>query len=258
MSGIQNVVLIGSGNVATHLAEICIAKDFNIQQVFSKNIEHAKTLATRYHTAAINDPQELILSADLYIIAVKDDAIAELNGTLRIPDKIVVHTSGTASIEAIKDISGRTGVFYPLQTFTKYRSLHWQTIPICIEGSDYETINALGGFALEISDAVFSIDSASRRRLHLAAVFVNNFGNYLLGQAKEIVGEDLPFSILHPLAIETIEKAFDMAPDQAQTGPAIRGDQKTIDVQLKSLEANPAATELYNLFNKLIREKYKK
>jgi predicted short-subunit dehydrogenase-like oxidoreductase (DUF2520 family) len=252
MGEIANIILIGSGNVATHIARVCKEKNINVLQVYSPHIENARALGEHFNIEALNDINNLNKSADLYIIAVKDDAIAELNQTLRIPDKIVVHTSGTSDIEALKDISGKTGVFYPLQTFTKNRPVVWQDIPLCIEGSDTETKELLVSFAKKFSGSVLEIDSQRRRKLHLSAVFANNFINFLLRESKDVLGSDLPFSILYPLVMETVKKAFEIGPENAQTGPALRGDQKTIEAHLKLLNDNPSAKELYTLFNSLI------
>jgi predicted short-subunit dehydrogenase-like oxidoreductase (DUF2520 family) len=258
MNEIKSVVLIGSGNVATHLGKICLEKGIKIVQVYSLNADHAQLLAQKTGSTATDNLQHINQAADLYIIAVKDDAIQELNAGLKLGNKIVVHTSGTAGLNAIQDISSRTGVFYPLQTFTKTRSLAWENIPVCIESSEQETLTILKDFAAKLTSQVFEIDSATRSRVHLAAVFANNFTNYLLDRANNIIGEELPFNILKPLVQETIEKAFDIGPEKAQTGPAVRDDMKTIDAQIRKLENHPEALELYLIFTALIHKKYHK
>jgi len=256
MTSIQKVVLIGSGNVATQLAIIFLDKGIDIIQVYSLHLNNANELAEKIGCEAIDDLSELDQDADLYIIAIKDDAIYALNDHgFHLPGKLVVHTSGSAPLEAIHKISEITGVFYPLQTFSKHRVVHWEKIPVCIEASDPETGELLHEFAERITGSVFHIDSPTRRRLHLAAVFANNFTNYLLGVANEIVGEKLPFTILEPLIQETLDKAVDMGPDAAQTGPAIRCDHKTIEAHLKLLETNPAAKELYEIISGMIGNK---
>jgi predicted short-subunit dehydrogenase-like oxidoreductase (DUF2520 family) len=256
MQSIKKVVLIGSGNVATQLANVFVEKGIEILQVYSPNLNHAKNLASVLRCEPIDDLDHIDQEADLYLIAVKDDAITAINDKLRLHGKIAVHTSGSAGLSEISSISNKTGVFYPLQTFTKNRAINWQKIPICLEASDPDTGELLHEFAERISNTVFDIDSHSRRQLHLAAVFANNFTNYLLGQAKDIISNKLPFTILEPLIQETIDKAFDMGPDAAQTGPALRGDTHTIEAHLKLLENDPETMNLYRILTDFIARKH--
>jgi predicted short-subunit dehydrogenase-like oxidoreductase (DUF2520 family) len=256
LENIKNIVLIGSGNVATQLASVFVAKGVNILQVYSYHAAHAETLANIIGCRPTADLGKLNKDADLYIIAVKDDAISTLNDRLlRLHNKLVVHTSGSVPLGAIDRISERTGVFYPLQTFTKNRAVNWQSIPLCIEANDKEVQSSLHQFAGRITDSVFDIDSHTRRKLHLAAVFANNFTNYLLGLSKEIIGADLPFDILKPLVQETLDKAFEIVPEEAQTGPALRGDVKTMEAHLELLSHNTEAQALYNLISDFIGKK---
>ena len=258
MTSIQKITLIGSGNVATQLAGAFMDKGIQIIQVYSLHLNNARILASKIGCEASNDLAKLNQDADLYIIAVKDDAISSLNeGNFRMRGKTVVHTSGSAGLDAINHISDKTGVFYPLQTFSKNRAVDWKKIPVCIEASDPETGDLLHEFAERVTNSVFYIDSNTRRRLHLAAVFANNFTNYLLSQANEIIGDKLPFSILEPLVKETLEKALDIGPEAAQTGPAMRGDIHTMEAHLKLLENKPEAKELYHIISELIGKKYK-
>jgi len=253
---IRSAILLGSGNVATHLGEVLLQKGIKILQVYSLHENHAQELAEKTGSEAISDITKINTSADIYIICVKDDAISEIDLVLRLPGKLVVHTSGSADLQTITHISEKTGVLYPLQTFTKNRNVHWPSIPICIEGSDGQTTQDLLEFAGLISPHVHEIETATRRKLHLAAVFANNFTNYLLSNAKEIVGDKIPFSLLKPLVLETVEKAFETDPAQVQTGPAARGDHKTIETHLALLQDNPAAKELYDVITKLLLQKY--
>jgi len=252
----EKIVLIGSGNVATQLASIFIEKGLQITQVYSHSLARAEALAKAINCEGISDLNKLRKDADLYIIAVKDDAIAEVAANLRLPGKTVVHTSGSIALDTIKSISDQTGVFYPLQSFTKGRKLNWQHIPVILESIDSETLIALKKLAQRITDSVFEIDSEHRKKLHLAAVFANNFINYLLGDAKEILGEDIPFSILQPLVKETVSKAFDMGIEASQTGPAKRGDLKTIETHLELLKAHPGAEMIYKTITDAIVKKY--
>ena len=252
----EKIVLIGSGNVATMLADVFIEKGLQIAQVYSHSLEHAEALAKAINCEGISDLNKLRKDADLYVIAVKDDAIAEVAANLRLPGKTVVHTSGSIALDTIKNISEKTGVFYPLQSFTKGRKLDWQNIPIIIESNDNGTVITLKNLGERVAGSVYEINSENRKKLHLAAVFANNFINYLLGEAKEILGENIPFTILQPLVNETVSKAFDLGIEASQTGPAKRGDLKTIEAHLAILKTHPGAEILYKMITAAIAKKY--
>lgn len=258
MQSIEKIVLIGSGNVATQLAGVFPEKGMQIVQVYSPNLDHAETLAIRSGCAATNLLSNIRQDADLYVIAVKDDAISEINKKLRLPGKMVVHTSGSVGLSAIRNISEKSGVFYPLQTFTRVRKVNWHDIPVILESSDPGTRILLKDLAGKITGSVFEIDSENRKKLHLAAVFANNFINHLLGEAGEILGKQIPFNILQPLVNETVSKAFDLGTEKAQTGPAKRGDMKTIEGHMKWLQSNPEAEKIYRLLTESILSKYGK
>jgi hypothetical protein len=107
-----------------------------------------------------------------------------------------------------------------------------------------------------ISDDVREISSDQRKSLHLAAVFVNNFTNHLFQIGNELCGEHrLPFDILLPLIRETVQKLDHLSPLDAQTGPARRNDQKTMENHLHQLD-NKNYKDIYTLLSKSINEKY--
>jgi len=257
MQSIEKVVLIGSGNVATQLAHLFIEKGIKVLQVYSFHLDHAKQIANFTGSDTTNSLDEIRKDADLYVIAVKDDAIPEINSRLKLPGKLVIHTAGAVPLEEINLISDQTGVFYPLQTFSKTRNAYWQNIPIILEASSPETLLILKQFASEISGSVFEMNSNSRKKLHLAAVFANNFVNHLLGEAKEILDKEIPLSILEPLVRETIDKAFSQGIEASQTGPARRHDLKTIEAHLSLLKSMPDAQNIYKVITDSIIAKYR-
>jgi predicted short-subunit dehydrogenase-like oxidoreductase (DUF2520 family) len=224
------VSIIGSGNVAQHLITAfqkvaLIENTIEIVQVFSRQKE---ALVQIIHENQIITNLQDLKEADLYIIAVSDDAIATVSAQLPFKNRLVVHTSGSIGLEVLSD-NNLKGVFYPLQTFTKGKKVDFSSIPVCLEATnskDFETISKL---AYLLTEKVFSINSEQRKALHVAAVFVNNFTNHLYSIANQICKEkDIPFDILKPLILETAEKIITLPPDDAQTGPAKRNDQQTI------------------------------
>lgn len=254
------IFFLGSGNVATQLGFALLESGYTISGIFSRNPETGKYLATEFNTIYTDDVLAIHSDADIYIFAVKDDAISQLSKTLRLPGKIVVHTSGTVEATALSDISENYGVFYPLQTFRKTHKTEWNGLPVCIEGANESVTDNLSRLTYAINANPYIIDSEKRRKLHLAAVWVNNFTNYLLGVAEDICKEsNIPFSILEPLAKETIRKAFEEGPYNSQSGPALRGDAGTLEKHLKMLGDDEEDNRLlYVLISKAIRQSHKK
>lgn len=249
-----SVVILGTGNLAKHLFNAFTETDSaQVVQVVGRNRDHLEWFSEK--TAVSNDFSS-ISEADVYLIAVKDDAIPEVSLALSHKESVVAHTSGAVSLTAIA--AERKGVFYPLQTFTEGKKLDFKPIPLCIEGSSPEAILVLQKLAYCLSDNVQQIDSDQRKKLHLAAVFVNNFTNHLFGVGEEICLESqLSFDLLKPLIRETAEKVQSMSPKLAQTGPARRGDQKSMQEHLKLLK-NKNQIALYTLCSEAIENAYEK
>jgi predicted short-subunit dehydrogenase-like oxidoreductase (DUF2520 family) len=223
-----------------------------ILQIYSRTLEKAQKLAEKTGCFSTNNFDWLNKDADIYILTVKDDSIQQIASSLQLPGKLVLHTSGSVPMTMLSTISENTGVLYPLQTFTKDRPVNWREIPLCIEASNLKSYSTLKTFASSISEVVQPVDSDTRKHVHLAAVFVNNFTNFLYGQALSFIPDKLPLTLLKPLAEETIRKAFELGPQQAQTGPAIRGDLKTIAAHEEMLQEHPVALQVYKMLTDMI------
>jgi predicted short-subunit dehydrogenase-like oxidoreductase (DUF2520 family) len=249
------ITLIGSGNVAQHLIKAFTKSELvEIVQVFSRKKEKLSSLI---EFEKIVSNFEDLKESDLYIIAVTDNAIAEVSQQLPFNNQLVVHTSGTASIETLDD-KNRKGVFYPLQTFSKNKEIDFSVIPICLEADNTFDFRVLETVAKSISKAVFPINSEQRKALHLAAVFVNNFTNHLYQIGQEICEENqVPFDILKPLIQETAEKIKILDPVDAQTGPAKRNDSNTIEAHLEYL-TNENQKNIYKILTQSIQHNGKK
>jgi len=244
------ITLIGSGNVAQHLIKAFAKSELvEIAQVFSRKKE---TLASLIEFDKIVDDFQDLKEADLYIIAVTDNVISEVSKQLPFVNQLVVHTSGTASIETLDD-KNRKGVFYPLQTFSKNKEVDFSVIPICLEAENTFDFRVLDTVAKSISKAVFPINSQQRKALHVAAVFVNNFTNHLYHIGQEICEENkVPFEILKPLIQETADKINTLNPTDAQTGPAKRNDSTTIEAHLEYL-TNENQKNIYKILTQSIQ-----
>ena len=254
----MNVVLLGSGNVATNLALALKANGENIVQVFSPNLVNAKELAERISSEPINSFSEIDQTADLYIISVKDDAIAGVARNLKDVDGLVVHTSGTTDIEVLSSEVKHAGVFYPLQTFSKSREVDFKTIPLCLEASDQHQLEILTQVAEKLSDKVYQLDGEKRKVLHLSAVFACNFTNHLYALSNQILTEnDLNFDLIKPLIAETAYKVMSDSPENVQTGPAIRHDENTMNKHLAMLSDLPELQEIYQTLSNSIKLAHK-
>ena len=248
------IVLLGSGNVATNLAKALNAKGENVVQVYSPNLLNAKLLAAQINAEAIDDLSKVVSTADLYIVSVKDDAIEEVASQLAHVNGLVVHTSGTTDIKLLSAHLAQTGVFYPLQTFSKIKAVSFDHIPLCIEANDQDQLLLLKQLASKLSNQVYELDGEKRKVLHLAAVFACNFPNHLFSLANEILEENgLNFNIIRPLIAETADKVMGNLPENVQTGPAIRGDETTMNKHLGMLENKPELQHIYQTLSNSIK-----
>ena len=247
----MKIALLGAGNVGWHLGHRLAQQGLLPVQVFSPRLARAQELAQALGTQAIHTLAELRTDADLYLLAVPDAAISplalELQGLLP-PTALLAHTSGATPSEALGTYFVHTGVFYPLQTFSRAHALDFAQVPLCICASTPQAEQHLLQLAHQLSHTVQQIDDQQRATLHLAAVFVNNFTNCLYGVGQAIVQEQgLPFQLLQALITETAAKIQRLSPAEAQTGPARRHDQATIDRHLALLAQHPQWQQLYAL-----------
>jgi len=246
----MRITLIGSGNVATHLGAAFKNAGHHIVQVYSPNLQHAALLAYHTKAEAIDSLQQIKPETDVFIIAVKDDAINTLAKELAIFHKLILHTSGSTSMATLLKYTSKAGVFYPLQTFSSSKELDFWGVPLCIEGSDEAILSEIKELAQTVSNHVKEVNSANRRILHLAAVFACNFPNYLYAVAQQVLEQhQLPFDLLRPLIMETAEKVQQQLPADVQTGPAVRNDVNSMNKHLELLKNSPVLQQIYELLS---------
>lgn len=228
-----SVVILGNGNVATHLYNaFSKAPGISVMQINSRTITE-------------------IEDSDITIIAVSDDAIQQVSKTIINREGLIVHTSGAVDINALKN--KRKGVFYPLQSFTKNAEIDFNEVPFCLETENNEDYTLLENLAKTLGSKIYQISSEQRKKLHVAAVFVNNFTNHMYKIGNDICSNNkIPFEILHPLIEETARKIKTLSPVHAQTGPAKRNDTQTIKNHLEDL--NLEQQKIYQLLTKSIQE----
>lgn len=247
------IVILGTGNVALNLLRAFrSSKTAEVVQVVGRN---KNNIPQSEDLPSFTSDFKNIKEADIYIIAVSDNAIRTVSQQLNNEKGVVIHTSGSKGMEVLPKNSER-GIFYPLQTFSKERTPNFSEIPICIEAENDLVLSQLEALAKGLSDTVVKINTEQRTALHLAAVFMNNFTNHLIYQADEICkNHQLSSELLKPLLRETIQKLEDMSPLEAQTGPARRGDYKTI-LNHMGLLKDQKQREIYSLLSQSIQLTY--
>ncbi len=256
----DKIVLIGAGNVGYHLGKRLKACGLNVVQIFSRQVAKAQRLSETIEVPFVTDLKQIVTDAELYILAVNDSAIAAVASNLKPEKGLVVHTSGATPSIILQSYFTRFGVFYPLQTFSISKAVDFEVVPICVYANKARDEDFLFKIGQQISSKVYKIDDMQRANLHVAAVFVNNFTNYLFQVGYNILEkENLSFDLLRPLILETAEKVQKNIPTEMQTGPAIRGDDATIEWHLEYLKQFPAYRELYQILtNNIKTEVFKK
>ncbi len=249
------VCMIGAGNVATHLT-IALNTVADIVQIYSHTLINARRLAEhigRPHTAT-DAIDNITHDADIYIVSVKDDCIADV--AAHTPDcGIWAHTSGSIDMSVFAGLKTNYGVFYPLQTFSRTADLDISQVPFFIEGNDTTAFDRLFALASLISIVVEPADSNRRKALHIAAVFACNFVNFMWTQADTLLRRDnLDITFMMPLLKETLNKLNHLSPAEAQTGPARRGDLNIINKHLLDLSGD--AKTIYSLLSDMIVKQY--
>jgi predicted short-subunit dehydrogenase-like oxidoreductase (DUF2520 family) len=245
----MDIVIIGTGNTATILGRKLVQARHRILQVYGRDSMAASELAYILDTESTNYWSMVNRTADLYIVAVSDIAIEEVIKELELPEKTMVHTAAAVSMDVLKKGSSHHGVFYPLQSLKKEDG-HLPEIPIIIDASDEKTLEELSRLAGSISEHVIRAGDDQRLKIHLAAVFVNNFVNHLYVLAEDFCRkEGIDFSLLHPLIQETALRVKNFPPSKAQTGPATRGDAATMEKHRSLLVKHPELERFYELFS---------
>lgn len=250
----MNIVIIGSGNVAAVLGRKFKAAGHSILQIFSRNARAASELAYEWDTESTNYKSTINKTADVYLVAVNDDAIDEVVTELKFPGKVVAHTAASVPKEVLKGMSEHYGVFYPLQSLRKEMG-RLPDIPVFFDGNDDYTKSVLATLARSIAPVqALEAGDDDRQKLHVAAVVVSNFTNHLYTLAEEYCRkEGLDFRQLLPLIGETAVRIQSMPPQQAQTGPAIRHDKETIEKHLALLKDHPRLKNIYLLLTESIQ-----
>jgi predicted short-subunit dehydrogenase-like oxidoreductase (DUF2520 family) len=256
---IQTIVILGAGRLGTHLAVALARQGLDILQVYNRTPSRGQSLALKTGACHTSDLRQIIPTADLYILTVSDTAVAEIAGQINLERKLVVHTSGSLDMSVLSPVSENIGVLYPLQTFSQHRRISFRSIPICVEAGSARDGKRLAILAGKLSQRVVFLDSGHRRMLHLGAVFVSNFTNYLYAVTEDMLRhQQIPFDLLGPLILHTARNVGHGDLFSSQTGPAARGDLPVLEKHYDLLTGYPEHLEIYKLITKNIIKTMKK
>lgn len=252
----MKIVLIGAGNLATHLGKALHAAGHDMVQVFSRTMQSAETLASLLDAEPLTDMAQVRDDADVYIFSVKDSALEQLVSQLCGGEKkVLLHTAGSMPMSVFRGKALHYGVLYPMQTFSKQREVDFSIIPCFVEANDEFALKQIEGLAGQISHRVYQLSSEDRKYLHLSAVFACNFANHCYAASQELLQQHgIPFDVMLPLIDETAAKVHGMTPKEAQTGPAVRYDENVIGKQIQLLENQPYFQKIYDCMSKSIHE----
>ena len=249
----MKIAFVGAGNVATSLSQDLESKGNTIVQICSLNASSASSLARIVHCGFTTDLKELVSDADFYFICVKDDIIEDIVSQMPRLNGIVVHTSGSTSIDVLKNKFSRCGVFYPLQSFSKFKKVTLKSSPVFVEGSELSTGQKIMSLAGQVSEHVHAINSQQRLALHICGVFASSFVNHMYALAFVMSKKyDLPFEVFFPLIEETAGKIKQRSPLTAQAGPAVRKDMKILAKHEDFLKSDYLVQKIYKLISESI------
>tara|TARA_B100001094_G_scaffold153096_1_gene148142 strand:+ start:1448 stop:2221 length:774 start_codon:yes stop_codon:yes gene_type:complete len=251
---INNITIIGTGNVALQLSKLFLKNNFKIDCIYGRSNFSDSQIDKHLFSDKISDISK---NSDLYLIAVSDDSYIDLLKNISLKNKFIVHTSGSLDSEKLDSFSKRWGCLYPIQTIKKNQQIEWDNIPFYIEASNNNDLELLTDFC-HANNLHYSVQNSNQRnKTHIAAVAANNFIYYLLSTIKEYCDKNkINFKNLKPLLDQSLNNVLNFPAHQLQTGPAIRKDLKLIEKHLESLKSEKDLKEIYQLFSEKIIKKH--
>ena len=255
---IRKIAILGAGKLATHFSIALKNRGYSIVQVYNRTADAGLALANVLSCSYINSFDELSTDADLYCLALSDSVIESYALKMHFKEQLVVMFSGTLDIQVLNHASDNFGVIYPPQSFTKLKEVNFSEVPLCFEGSNEESTFQLTKLAAALSSTIFPVTFTQRKMLHLAAVFANNFPNFLFSVSERLLNENnLPKELLAPLITQTSANFLHKDIFALQTGPAIREDLEIMKLHLELLSGYPDFQDIYQLISEsIIRQKH--
>ena len=254
---IRSICIIGNGNIAWELGRAFHQAGISITGIISRNPKEGKLLADTLGSVFVDLDADDFPQADIYLLAIKDDAIRDVGEKIFRGDMRLVHTSGAVEAEALEFRENACGVIWPMQTILKNRDVDFKNTLMVVTSNDSLLEEELAQLAKKISQRVLIGTDRQRAMLHLGAVWTNNFVNHLFDIAQYLLAEEnLEFKVFLPMIREHVAKLEQFTPDQLQTGPARRGDHATLGRHLKLMEDHPNWQQLYDDISDSIMQKY--
>ncbi len=249
MNKLIHIGIYGLGNVGQHLLERLLELNQFKLTVCTRTYKNITVKANVELTTEIANLQ----GCDLIICAVTDQwMLPKIEELATIAP--TVSTSGTVNLSSL-NTPFQVGTFYPLQSFVASQPVNWKGLPILVHAANKKLENTLLELGNLLSEFCFVLNPEERKKLHLAAVFANNFTTHLFDIAAHYCTENnLQFDWLKPLIFQSISKLKDVEPHAIQTGPAKRNDQTTIQEHLAMLEGTNK--ELYKLLTQSIQNHF--
>lgn len=253
--------IIGSGRVGRACGRMWAqSRVFEIQDVLTRSRasagEGVKFIGAGHAVGHLDEMR----SADVWMIATRDDAIVPSCVTLAAsgkitPDDIVFHVSGatpSSDLNAVKDKGALTASVHPIKTFTD-AELAVQTFPgtFCSAEGDAKALEVLKPAFEKIGAKVFDIAPELKPVYHSGGVLACNYLVALIEAAlraheKAGIPRDASLKALEPMVRDTVDAIFDKGPARALTGPISRGDVATVKRQLAMVRGwDPGIGELY-------------
>ncbi|MFO7869593.1 MAG: DUF2520 domain-containing protein [Bacteroidales bacterium] len=255
----MKAVIIGAGNVGTHMAKALNKRGVHITQIVSKSMKSAVELASQMESSFTTDIADISKTADIYFVCVSDSAVQQVVRQLNVGDKLVIHTCGSVGIDVFYDNVENYGVVYPMQTFSKFKKVNYSEIPFFIEANNSENELILYNFLKKVSSHVSVVNSQQRAMIHLCAVFASNFTNHMCTISEMLLKDQkIKFEVFKPLLRETFDKIIKYSPSVSQTGPAVRNDNQIIEKHVESLENYPDIQKIYKEISNSIIHMHKK
>jgi len=247
--------IIGTGNIAWFIGNRLVAARHFCKGVFGRNEAEVLRLS---EALLCNCHGDLSLAreteADVCFIAVSDDAIPEVAAQLSYKKTVLVHTAGAVEIDVLSASAPDYAVLWPVYSISAGNLPSHRNIPMAWEASSPKAEKYTLSLAHAITDTFFEAKFDQRKWLHLSAVICNNFTNHLMAICERIcIDNKLPFSALVPVIEQTYTRFRQSSPSTVQTGPAQRGDKKTIDEQIELLSKHPQWQRVYKALTESIQ-----
>jgi predicted short-subunit dehydrogenase-like oxidoreductase (DUF2520 family) len=244
--------MVGSGNVASVMGRILLTKNYSIHEVYSRSASHAQQLAEQLNAKPVTGLARLDTTADIYLVAVSDDALPGVATQLLLKDKLVFHTAGAVSKEILKNTSENYGVLWPMKMIRKTMT-GLAPVTIVVDGSSETVTRRLEELAAVFSPIITRADDETRVKMHILASITSNFTNHLYHLAADYcAAENIDPTLFYPLIEETARQIQTHHPKEVQAGPAFRGDRQTIRKHLLLLEKYPGIQKVYKAMTESI------